>query len=137
MGVTVGYRFPTRTIEIEPTRVDEYVHALGVAPELDWKPDVGAVLPPGFLMYVTTYGADVVHDAFDIDFQRAVYGGMDTEFFHQVHIGDTLSISAEVSGVTTKEVRSGLLTFYELTCEYRLPDGTLAVRERSTTIQRG
>lgn len=137
MAVAVGYRFPTRTIIVEPLRVDEYVQALGVTPELSWTPEVGAVLPPGFLMYVTTYGADVVHDAFDIDFRRAVYGGMDSEFFHEVHIGDTLSVSAEVSDVRVKETPNGLLTFYELTCEYHLPDGTLAVRERSTTIQRG
>ena len=134
----VGHRFPDRSFAIEPLRVEEFVTALGIEPETpSWSPTVGSSVPPGFLMYVTTYGADAIHEGFDIDFRRAMYGGMDIEFFHPIRIGDTVRVSPTLSKVSEKESRNGHLTFVELTCEYFSPDGTLAARERSTTIQRG
>ena len=137
-GLPVGHRFPDRSFTIEPMRVAEYVTALGIEPEAPpWSPKVGSSVPPGFLMYVTNYGADAIHEGFGIDFRRAMYGGMDIEFFHPIRIGDTLRVSPTISKISEKESRNGPLTFVELTCDYRLPDGTLAARERSTTIQRG
>lgn len=137
MSVEIGHRFPEMRLRLEPWRVNLYVEALGVSPEEGWSAEPGSSLPPGFLMYVTTYGADAVHDSLDLDFHKAVYGGMDTEFFAPVRVGDTITVAPYVSNLTNKTTSRGSLTFIELTCEYHLPDGTLAARERSTTIQRG
>jgi hypothetical protein len=135
--VQAGHRFPDKTVTLDPWRVGLYVDALGVDPEEGWSAEPGSPLPPGFLMYVTMYGAEIVHDSFAIDFRKAVYGGMDAEFFAPIRVGDTVTVAPFVSNHFTKSGSRGDLTFVELTTEYRLPDGTLAARERSTTIQRG
>ncbi|AXV06698.1 hypothetical protein DVS28_a2013 [Euzebya pacifica] len=133
----VGYAFPPSTFEVTAARVEEFVLALGVAPEDGWVARDGAPVPQGFLMYVTTYGAHPVHDAMEIDFMKAMYGGAEVELHAPVHVGDVLDVQPVVSDVRTKTGRNGTLTFVELTTDYTASDGTLAVRERSTTIQRG
>ena len=133
----VGQRFPESQFTVSAARAEEYVIALGLDPEEGWSPVPGMPVPPGFLMYVSTYGAETVHDAIGLDFRHGVYGGMDVEYHAPVRIGDTLTVSPVISGVSTKDGKAGSLTFVELTCEYLLPGGRLAVRERSTTIQTG
>ncbi|MFL6112328.1 MAG: hypothetical protein ACJ786_13375 [Catenulispora sp.] len=70
MTVAEGYRFPDRTFTVDPVRVEEFVLALGVEPEAGWAPRAGAPVPLGFFMYVTTYGADAIHDVLGLDMLR-------------------------------------------------------------------
>lgn len=137
MNVAEGYRFPDRAFTVDPGRVEEFVLALGLAPEPGWAPQAGAPVPPGFLMYVTTYGADPVHDVLGLDMLRTVYGGTDAEFLGPVRIGDVLTVRPQVTRITEKEGRRGRLLLVELTVEYLDRDGAVVVRERSTTAQRG
>lgn len=137
MGVEVGYRFPKRTFTVEPHRVEEFVIALGVEPHPGWTPTKGNAVPPGFLMYVITYGADEVHGKLNFDPLRTVYGGTDSEYFAPVNVGDVLSVAPMISSLKVKETKNGKLTFAELTCEYINADGIIAVREKSTTVERG
>lgn len=135
MGATIGFRFPEQSVYLDPTRIDEYVTALGITPEPGWQCAVGQPVPPGFLMYVTTYGADPVHGEFDIDFRNTVYGGMKCEFRRAARIGETLRVSPYVSDVSVKTTRSKTLTFIEVTCEYFDEAGELVATESSSTIQ--
>ncbi|MFF5988778.1 FAS1-like dehydratase domain-containing protein [Prauserella flavalba] len=137
MAVVVGHRFPEREFYVDPVRVEEFVFALGVDPEPGYRAEIGAPVPPGFLMYVTTYGADPVHDALEFDLLRTVFGGVDEEFLAPVRLGDRLTVRPRISDITEKSGGSGRLTFVEVTTEYLLGDGTVAVRERSTIVQRG
>lgn len=137
MAIEVGHRFPASTFLVDPLRVEEFVTALGVEPAPGYVAERGAPIPLGFLMYVTTYGAEPVHDVLQINLLKALYGGADVELFAPVRVGDELRVEPHVSNITSKEGKQGTLTFYEITCEYFLPDGTLALRERSTTIERG
>ena len=137
MTAQQGHRFPDRRFVVEPVKVEEYVTALGVEPEPDYRAERGAQVPPGFLMYVTTYGADAVHEALSLDMLRTVYGGSDYEMLAPVVVGDELTVRPTVSGVTEKDGASGRLLFVQLTTEYLRSDGTVAVRERSTIVQRG
>lgn len=132
----VGHRFPPREFTVDAVRVEEYVLALGVDPEPGYRAEAGAVVPLGFFMYVTAYGAGPVHDMLDFDMLRTVYGGSEVEYLHPVHVGDRLLVTPEISGVTEKDGRSGHLTFVELTTEYARADGTVVVVERSNTVQR-
>lgn len=136
MVLKVGYTFPRKTFTVEPHRVEEFVIALGIEPEPGWIPTEDNLVPMGFFMYVTTYGADEVHDMLGFDLLRTVYGGTDAEFFAPVHVGDVLSVSPVISSLVVKETKNGKLTFAELTCEYINADGVIAVREKSTTIER-
>ena len=133
----VGQRLPGREFTVDPVRVEEYVLALGVDPEPGYRAGPGAVVPPGFFMYVTTYGAGPVHDMLEFDMLRTVYGGSEVEYLHPVRVGDRLTVTPEISRVTEKDGRSGHLTFVELTTRYAREDGTVVVVERSNTVQRG
>lgn len=137
MGVEVGHRFSEREFYVDPVRVEEYVLALGVEPEPGYSATVGAVVPPGFFMYVTTYGADAIHEVLGIDLLRTVYGGTDEEFLLPVRIGDRLTVRPQITGITEKTGQSGRLLFIEVTAEYARPDGPVAIRERSTMVCRG
>lgn len=128
--------FPPRELRIDAARVEEYVTALGVEPEPGYRAEVGALLPPGFLMYVTTYGADSVHGALGLDPARILYAGSRVEHYRPVRVGDTVTVAPAVAKPTTKQGSRGTLTFYEIACDYLLQDGSLAARERSTVVDR-
>lgn len=136
MGIEVGHVFPKKTFVVEPHRVAEYVTALGVSPEKGWTPDVGQPVPLGFFMYVTSYGAEDVHDYLSFDLLNTVYGGTDAEFLETVRIGDVLTVAPVVSSLTVKESKGKKLTFAEITCEYINEQGRIAVRERSNTVEK-
>jgi hypothetical protein len=137
MAAAVGHTFPERTFYVDPVRVEEFVLAVGIAPEPGYRAEPGAPVPPGFLVYVTAYGADPVHEALEFDLLRTVFAGVDEEFFAPVRIGDKLIVRPQITGVTEKQGGSGRLTFAEITTDYLLDDGTVAVRERSHVVQRG
>lgn len=136
MAVDVGYKFPPKTFHLDPTRVEEYVLALGVAPEPDWSPRPGAAIPPGLLMYVTTYGAEDVHAAFDLPWRSALYGGSRYDYRKQVRVGGTLGVAPVVSGRSTSGPPEAELTLWELRVDYTDATGEVAVVEHSTTIAR-
>lgn len=137
MPPEVGTRFPDKSFYVDPVRVEEYVTALGVEPEHGYQPGIGAAVPPGFFMYVTTYGADEVHAALGFDMLRTVYSGSDTEHLAPVRVGDRLVVRPRLTALHEKQGRSGRLTFAELTTEYLRQDGTVVVRERSNTVEKG
>lgn len=132
----VGARFPEREFYVDPVRVEEFVLATGVPPHEGYAAEVGAVVPPGFLMYVTAYGAEPIHEALGFDMLRTVYGGTDIEQRAPVCVGDRLIVRPWISGIREKTGASGRLTFAELTTEY-LRDGTAVAIERSNTVQKG
>lgn len=136
MAVEVGHRFPPRSFYLDPTRIEEYVIALGMSPEADWTPVLGAAVPPGFLMYVTTYGAERVHEAFDLPWQLALYGGSRYSYEAPLRIGDTIGVTPVVTGRRVAGPENAPLTFWELRIDYTDPDSLLAVVEHSTTIAR-
>lgn len=137
MTAVEGFRFPDRTFTVDPGRVEEFVLAVGIEPEPGWSPRPGSPIPLGFFMYVTTYGAEAIHDALELDMPRTVFGGTDAEFLRPVRIGDTLVARPQVTGVTRRTGKQGALLLIELTVEYLDTAGNVVVRERSTTIQRG
>lgn len=135
MSKAVGFQFPEKTVFLDATRVEEYVSALGVEPEHGWECSEGHPVPAGYLMYVTTYGADAVHDELEIDMRNTVYGGSRCEFRRAARIGETLRVAPFVSDVSTKATATRTLTFIEVTCEYFDESGELVARESSSTIQ--
>lgn len=137
MRVAEGYRFAERNFVIDPARVEEFVLAVGVEPEPGWTPRPGSSVPPGFLMYVTTYGAEAIHDALELDMQRTVYGGTGLELLGEVRVGDELTVRPHVSAITEKTGSRGRLLIVELTLDYVDAAGAVVARERSTTVQRG
>jgi hypothetical protein len=136
MAIEVGHVFPKKTFVVAPHRVAEYVTALGVTPEDNWTPEIGQAVPLGFFMYVTSYGADDVHDYLNFNLLNTVYGGTDAEFLEPVCIGDVLTVYPVISSLTVKESKGKTLTFAEITCEYVNEHGRIAVIERSNTVEK-
>lgn len=136
MAVEVGHRFPPKAFYLDPTRVEEYVLALGIEPQPGWAPSPGQPLPAGFLMYVTTYGAEPVHAAFDLPWQMALYGGSRYTYHAPLQVGETIGVAPSVAGRRVAGPEDSPLTFWELRIDYTDSGGRLAVVEHSTTIAR-
>lgn len=137
MSVDIGYEFPERSFYADPVRVAEYVIALGVEPQPGYRAEKGATLPPGFLMYVTTYGAEPVNQALGVGFTDVLFGSAHYDYPGTVRVGDTVVVRPRITGRTSKRGSSGQLTFWELTCDYLSATGELLVRERSGIVQKG
>lgn len=136
--VAVGHEFPATRFRIDPTKVQEFLRAVGVDPSDGYVAEHGAPVPLGYLMYVVAYGAEPVHDALQMDMLKSVYGGAEYDLREPVHVGDEVEVRTRVSGETTKEGSSGHLTIYELTTEYVRPeDQAVLLVETSTTVERG
>lgn len=131
-----GEAFPEKEFMVDPTRVEEFLLALGLAPEPGYRPVPGVPVPLGFLMYVSAYGPEEVHGSLGVDFKRALYGGSEFEVLVPVRVGDRLKVRPRVAGSYEKRGSSGLLRFWEVITDYVLADGRLAVRERSTVVVR-
>jgi acyl dehydratase len=136
MVATIGHQFPTLEFTVDPARVEEYILALGVDPVHGWTAEPGAIAPPGFLMYVTTYGAQAIHDVLDLDMFRTVFGGTDVEYLAPARVGDRLRVRPWISGITEKDGRSGRLKIVEITVEYAREDGTVVAVEKSHAVER-
>jgi N-terminal half of MaoC dehydratase len=128
---------PSKTFVVDPTKVDEYVHAVGVLPEAGWTPTIGATVPGGFLMYVTTYGAEPVLEATGFDPKRLVFGGSAVETLAPVCLGDRLLLSCALTPIEL--VGSGEAAFRRATVlvEYIAASGEVVAKERTTLIERG
>ena len=121
---------------IDPARVEEFVTALGVEPTEGYRAEIGAEVPPGFFMYVTTYGAAPIHDVLGFEMLRTVFGGSVLETFSPARVGETLRVVPEVTSRVVKDGRSGQLTFVEITATYTREDGSVVLVERSNTVER-
>ena len=136
MKAEVGYRFPECSFHVDRTRVEEFLRAIEVEPALGYAGQAGFPVPPGFLMYVTTYGAIPIYDALDVDVERALFGGTRLEVFEPVCVGATITVRPWVSNFFTKPGANGSLTFAELACDYVGEDEVLLAREHTTIIER-
>lgn len=130
-----GRRLPEVTFTVTGTKVGEFLTALGINSDPRHEPADGDEVPPGFLMYVTSYGADPVHDILEMDFRRAVYGGAQIDYHQAVHVGDELDLTLEIEALTSRESRSGSLQIATVLCEYRRA-GELVATERSSVVER-
>jgi hypothetical protein len=133
----VGHTFPDKAFVVDAVRVQEFVRALGAEPEPGYRAEKGATVPPGFLMYVTTYGAEEVNAALGVGFLDTLFASAHYEYRATVRVGDTVTVRPSVTGRTEKDGSSGRLVFWELTCDYLSGDGELLVRERTGIVQKG
>lgn len=130
-----GHKLPEVTFKVTGTKVSEFLTALGLTSDPRQEPADGDEIPPGFLMYVTSYGADPVHDLLEMDFRRAVYGGAKIDYHQPVLVGDELTLALEIEAITSRESRSGPLHIATVLCEYRR-SGDLVATERSSIVER-
>jgi hypothetical protein len=130
-------QLPDRLFKVDPTRVEEFVAALGVEPRAGWSPTPGQPAPAGFLMYVTTYGARPVLDSTGFDPLRIVFGSTAVVMHRTVLIGDELTVRCALSPVRARGTGKATLRMVDVLCDYVDPDGTVAAQERTVIIERG
>lgn len=63
-------------------------------------------------------------------------GGDRFEYLAPVHVGDSLRSRARFTDVVEKDGRTGTMAILTFVTEFRLPDGTLAIRHTGTRIRR-
>lgn len=135
MRATVGQAFPPRSFVVDRVRVQEFKAALGLD-DYDEGVPAAETVPAGFLMYVTTYGAEPIHQALDLEAARTLFAGLEVEMLAPVHVGDELTVRPEVVDVTTRTGRGGKLNFIVVGCRYYDTGGRLVATERSTIVER-
>jgi hypothetical protein len=74
---------------------------------------------------------------FDLGFdeERTVHGEQEYEYERQPHVDETLTGTTTLTDVSQREGNDGLMTFAELTTEFRNSDGALLITERLTAIE--
>lgn len=63
-------------------------------------------------------------------------GGDRFDYLAPVHVGDTLRSAIRFTDVVEKHGRTGTMAILTFVTEFRLPDGTVAVRHTGTRIRR-
>jgi peroxisomal enoyl-CoA hydratase 2 len=69
------------------------------------------------------------------DDERTVHGEQSYEYERQPQVGDTLTGTTTLTDVSQREGNSGMMTFADLTTEYRTSDGELVLTEQLTAIE--
>jgi acyl dehydratase len=129
MSVMTGAE--TRALVVDRTRVDEFLMAAGELPVATDSTASGTAVPPGYLFYVSAFGADTLHEEAGISFDRGLFAGLRVHTVRPVHVGDELTVRASVGKQRT--VANGS-TFIEINCQYDR-DGEVVLRETSTVAR--
>jgi hypothetical protein len=127
---------PDRMFVVERARVEEYVIALGLEPERGWSAERDACVPGGFLMYVTTYGAEPILDTTGFDPLRLVFGATSVEMSGPVRIGDELRVECSISRPRERSSGEGTVRIVDVICHYVTGQGDIVAREKTTIIER-
>ena len=92
----------------------------------------GLVAPPTFLRSV---GVDRPTYPFDLPFTRLLDGGSDWEYFHLVRAGDRITAVSEISDITERTGRMGLMIITTIVVTYRNQFDQVAATQTSTSIR--
>ncbi|MGY1604405.1 FAS1-like dehydratase domain-containing protein [Geodermatophilus sp. SYSU D00815] len=123
----VGWTAPRRVDTVERRHLRDYRRAMGLDPEGD---EVPATLCACFLTEPPTLPEA---EAYGLGW---INGGDRFEVRRELRLGDELTSQLTFTGVTEKSGRTGTLALLTFVTEFRLPDGTLAVRHVGTRVRR-
>jgi hydroxyacyl-ACP dehydratase HTD2-like protein with hotdog domain len=143
-------RVTVEELTVEAGKVAEFATALGdddtVYRDIDEATDRGFASIPAPLTFTEVRRhshnrpADFVTDGiqgFDLGFdeERTVHGEQAYEYERQPEVGETLTGTTTLTDVSQRKGNSGIMTFVDLTTEYRNSDGELVLTEQLTAIE--
>ena len=123
----VGWTADQRVDVVERRHLRDYRRAVGLDPE---GTEVPATFCACFLTEPPTMPAALEYGLGWIN------GGDRFEVHRELRLGDEVTSQLTFTGVEEKKGRSGTLALLTFVTEFRLPDGTLAVRHVGTRVRR-
>jgi hypothetical protein len=127
LQTAVGWTGPPRVDVVERRHLRDYRRAIGLDPD---GTEVPATLCACFLTEPPTLPEA---EAYGLGW---INGGDRFEVHRELRLGDELTSQLTFTAVTEKHGRSGTLALLTFVTEFRLPDGTLAVRHVGTRVRR-
>jgi hypothetical protein len=123
----IGWTGPERVDAIERRHLRDYRRAIGADPD---GTDVPVTITACFLTEPPTMPEALAYG------MGWINGGDRFEVHRPLHLGDEVTSQLTFTGVQEKSGRSGTLALLTFVTEFRLPDGTLAVRHVGTRVRR-
>ena len=127
LRAAVGWTAEERVDVVERRHLRDYRRAVGLDPE---GTEVPATFCACFLTEPPTMPAALEYGLGWIN------GGDRFEVHRDLQLGDEVTSQLTFTGVEEKKGRSGTLALLTFVTEFRLPDGTLAVRHVGTRVRR-
>lgn len=127
LRAAVGWTEERRVDAVERRHLRDYRRAVGLDPE---GTEVPATFCACFLTEPPPLPAALEYGLGWIN------GGDRFEVHHELQLGDEVTSQRMFTGVEEKTGRSGTLALLTFVAEFRLPDGTLAVRHVGTRVRR-
>jgi hypothetical protein len=127
LQAAIGWTAERRVDAVERRHLRDYRRAVGLDPA---GTEVPATFTACFLTEPPTMQAALDYGLGWIN------GGDRFEVHRELHLGDEVSSQLTFTGVEEKSGRSGTLALLTFVTEFRLPDGTLAVRHVGTRVRR-
>ena len=123
----IGWTGPERVDVVERRHLRDYRRAIGADEE---GTDVPVTLAACFLTEPPTMPEALAYG------KGWLNGGDRFEAHRPLRLGDEVTSQLTFTGVQEKKGRSGTLALLTFVTEFRLPDGTLAVRHVGTRVRR-
>jgi acyl dehydratase len=138
----LGYEFPEATIPVERGKILELARAFGDDSAIFRDPERARALGYEDVPAPLTFSAVQNHwrdvnfpQALGLDLRRTVHGGCEWEYRKPVVAGDELRLRERVVDISTKQGRSGEMTFIVSEAELVNQRDEVAVVRRNTTIE--
>lgn len=123
----IGWTAEERTDVVERRHLRDYRRAIGAEPD---GTDVPATITACFLTEPPTMPEALAYGLGWIN------GGDRFEVHRRLQLGDEVTSRLTFTGVQEKQGRTGTLAILTFETDFRLPDGTLAVRHVGTRVRR-
>jgi acyl dehydratase len=143
----IGQTLGTVTFPVDISKAAELGRAFGDPDPVWYDPDAasaagfsGVPTFPTVTVLIDHWragGVAGIVDALGLDLARVLHGEAEWEYLLPVRVGDTLTATTTVSGVTTRDgKRGGAMTLIQTTAEFTNQNGEVAVRRTDTLIER-
>jgi hypothetical protein len=127
LEAAIGWTADRRTDVVERRHLRDYRRAIGADPD---GTDVPATITACFLTEPPTMPEALAYG------RGWINGGDRFEVHHPLRLGDEVTSQLTFTGVQEKQGRTGTLALLTFETEFRLSDGTLAVRHVGTRVRR-
>jgi hypothetical protein len=127
LRAAIGWRAEERVDVVERRHLRDYRRAIGADEE---GTDVPATITACFLTEPPTMPEALAYG------QGWINGGDRFEVHRPLRLGDEVTSQLTFTGVEEKQGRTGTLALLTFVTEFRLPDGTVAVRHVGTRVRR-
>ena len=127
LRAAIGWTAEERVDVVERRHLRDYRRAIGADPD---GTEVPATITACFLTEPPTMPEALAYG------MGWINGGDRFEVHRPLRLGDEVTSQLTFTGVQEKEGRSGTLALLTFITEFRLPDGTLAVRHVGTRVRR-